>query len=282
MGTRRLDRGGLQQFRLPFEDAAGASSHGVDQRPAPAVPSPAPAPVTGTIPPDPPDAAPAPPLVVRFVRNPRARRYILRVRPDGIVRVTIPRGGSKRDATGFLHRHRAWVDGQLQRWREARSSPAGPLRAGDAVLVRGVPIPVSVEPARHGRMKVRLEGVPSCLAMAADDLRPAVAAMLRALAQRDLPARLAQLATEHGLTVSRVSIRNQQARWGSCSSTGAINLNWRLVQVPPEVCDYVLVHELMHLREPNHSRRFWAHVARACPWHLEARRWLNREGRALI
>ena len=90
------------------------------------------------------------------------------------------------------------------------------------------------------------------------------------------------LAATHAVTVARVSIRNQQSRWGSCSRRGAITLNWRLVQVPPFVREYVLVHELMHRRELNHSARFWRHVAAACPRYLEARRWLHQDGAALF
>jgi hypothetical protein len=131
-------------------------------------------------------------------------------------------------------------------------------------------------------VKVRIADAPAGLTAPGIDLRPVAIAMLRALAQRELPGQLLALAAEHGLTVTRVTIRNQRSRWGSCSTSGSISLNWRLVQMPPEVRDYVLVHELMHLREANHSRRFWRHVARACPWHLEARRWLDREGKALL
>jgi predicted metal-dependent hydrolase len=220
--------------------------------------------------------------VLRFVRNPRARRYIIRVRPDAIVRVTIPRGGSQRGAAEFVARHTHWIDAQLTRLTRAAGHASAPLAAGDLVPVRGVPTAVTVEPAARGRMKVRLGDAPACLAPAASDVRLAVTAALRALAQRELPGRLLVLASQHGLAVSRVTIRNQRTRWGSCATTGAISLNWRLVQMPPEVRDYVLVHELMHLREPNHSRRFWRHVARACPWHLKAREWLRREGKALL
>jgi predicted metal-dependent hydrolase len=77
-------------------------------------------------------------------------------------------------------------------------------------------------------------------------------------------------------------VRDQQSRWGACSPKGTITLNWRLVQVPPFVCDYVLIHELMHRRELNHSRRFWRHVASVCPRYREARRWLLTRGRELF
>jgi predicted metal-dependent hydrolase len=97
-----------------------------------------------------------------------------------------------------------------------------------------------------------------------------------------LPAELRALAQVHAITVTRISIRNQRTRWGACSSTGSITLNWRLMLVPDFVREYVMIHELMHRRELNHSRRFWRHVAAACPRHREARTWLLREGRALF
>ena len=82
--------------------------------------------------------------------------------------------------------------------------------------------------------------------------------------------------------VPRVTIRNQRSRWGSCSRSGVIALNFRLVQTPPAVCEYVLIHELMHLREQNHSRRYWYLVEEVCPGFREAERWLRVEGKALF
>jgi predicted metal-dependent hydrolase len=98
---------------------------------------------------------------------------------------------------------------------------------------------------------------------------------LLARAKRDLPARLLELAARHGLTVARVSVRNQKWRWGSCSPDGHICLNWRLVEMPELVRDYVLIHELMHLKRLDHSRKFWKLVAAACPDYEAARRWLR-------
>lgn len=105
---------------------------------------------------------------------------------------------------------------------------------------------------------------------------------LRRRASRELPPALLALAAVHGITVSRVSVRNQRSRWGACSARGSITLNWRLILVPGFVRDYVMVHELMHRRELNHSTRFWRHVAAACPRHDEARRWLLAEGPRLF
>lgn len=102
---------------------------------------------------------------------------------------------------------------------------------------------------------------------------------LRADAGRVLPARLLDMAASLGRTVARVTIRSQRTRWGSCSPSGRISLNWRLVLMPDSVRDYVLLHELTHLVHLDHSRRFWRELERVCPWHREARAWLKINGR---
>ena len=94
--------------------------------------------------------------------------------------------------------------------------------------------------------------------------------------------RLNDLAAQHSLRVGSVSIRNQRSRWGSCARNGNIALNFRLVQMPPQVRDYVLVHELMHLKQQNHSRRFWRLVEAACPEFREAERWLKTAGQGAL
>ena len=89
---------------------------------------------------------------------------------------------------------------------------------------------------------------------------------------------IAEEAPRLGVTVTRIAIRDQRTRWGSCSSRGTLSFNWRLVLAPPEVAGYVVVHELCHLREPNHSPRFWRLVAGARPGYPEQRRWLAEHG----
>lgn len=108
-----------------------------------------------------------------------------------------------------------------------------------------------------------------------DEPSEEAARTMRERAERELPARLLELATRFSCTVRRVSVRNQRWRWGSCSSGGHICLNWRLVLLPAWVRDYVLIHELMHLERLDHSPRFWKLVAKACPDYREARAWLR-------
>ena len=170
-----------------------------------------------------------------FVRHRRAKRYLLRVEPDGRLRITIPRGGSKREAVAFATRSQTWVDGQRAK--------------------------VQIQPpARNAEER----------------------SLLRAKAVQELPPRLRELAAIHGVTgLTRVSIRNQRSRWGSCGRDGHICLNWRLILMPAEVRDYVLIHELMHLRRMDHSPAYWRLVAAACPEFATSRAWLRTHGRVL-
>ena len=161
---------------------------------------------------------------------------MIRVRSDGSVRVTIPRGGSQQEARRFAQRQRQWIDKHREQ--------------------------VAQEQAR-----VR------------ETAAPDAERQWRARATRELPARLLELADAHGLRVNRVSVRNQRWRWGSCSRNGHICLNWRLVRMPPSIRDYVMIHELMHLKQMNHSPKFWKLVARACPDYDAARQWLRDHAR---
>ena len=113
------------------------------------------------------------------------------------------------------------------------------------------------------------------------DLRPALEAAFARRAKIELPGRTWELAAETNVDVKHVTVRNQRSRWGSCSAGGTISLNWRLVQTPDTVRDYIIYHELMHLREMNHSDRFWARVEAVCPWWRDAERWLKRNGSLL-
>ena len=105
---------------------------------------------------------------------------------------------------------------------------------------------------------------------------------LKKQAKADLTARAARFAPVVGVNYNRVTIRSQKTRWGSCSQEGNLNFNCLLMLAPGEVRDYVVIHELCHRKEMNHSPRFWAEVARICPQYDTHRRWLKDNGSALI
>jgi predicted metal-dependent hydrolase len=225
-----------------------------------------------------PPEPPQPDTGIEFIRVRGARRYILRVRPDGRLRVTVPRWGSKREALAFVEKQRRWIE----RERARVLADCGPREwdDGSTILLDGQAVRITIE--GEGTRRVAIYGGRRVHLRDGVGVREAIEADLRALAREQLVPRLEALAALHGLPVGRVTIRNQRSRWGSCSPAGAIALNLRLVQTPPDVRDYVLLHELMHLRQQNHSRRFWRLVQAACPSFREAERWLKVQGKALF
>ncbi len=206
---------------------------------------------------------------VEFVRKPRARRYILRLRPDGAARVTIPRGGSQAEALAFATRQHEWIAKQLLKPR-----PAGPAEwgLGTEILFRGERCALGTG---AGPDAICFADQTARVAPGFTNLRPAVERHLQRLAIAELVPRVLELAQLHQLRVTRVSVRNQRSRWGSCSARATISLNWRLIQTPPFVRDYIILHELMHLREMNHSARYWRCVAEVCPDYRTAEAWLK-------
>jgi len=208
-----------------------------------------------------------------FVRNRKARRYILRMLPEGAARVTIPRGGTVEHALEFARKNSAWLQGQLAQ------TPAE-WRHGTEVLLRGIAHPLQISPGERGErgLRVTLGGWQFEVVEVAErgGLRAGIEARLRSLAVGELIPRTYEIARQLGLEVLSVQVRNQRSRWGSCSVRRRICLNWRLIQAPEFVRDYIIIHELIHLKEMNHSAKFWSHVAAACPNYLEAERWLRK------
>ncbi len=216
--------------------------------------------------------------MIEFVRVRRARRYILRVRPDGTLRVTVPRGGSRREAEQFVRKHQRWICRERDRVRTEHAPRQ--WTSGSEILLHGAPVRIAVD-ARDGAAIVRY-GDRQISIEAGAELRPAIEADLRELARGELIRRLHELAAAHDLVPGAVSIRDQRSRWGSCARNGNIALNFRLVQMPAAVRDYVLLHELMHIRQQNHSRRFWRLVEAVCPAFRDAERWLRTTGKTLF
>ncbi|MCW5552795.1 MAG: M48 family metallopeptidase [Verrucomicrobiae bacterium] len=218
-------------------------------------------------------------IPLALVRNPRARRYVLRLQPDGAARVTIPRGGSAAEAKRFAERNTAWLERQFQRLAMHSSRPKEWL-IGTQILFRGVP--VSIKAGRNGeRGFIQLGGEIVRVSDAEADLRPAIERHLWRVAATELPPRVLHYAALHQLSVRRITVRNQKSRWGSCSRRGTISLNWRLIQTPSQVQDYIVLHELCHLREMNHSVRFWREVERVCPDFQAAEHWLKQHSQLL-
>ena len=248
---------GSVQLRLPWLDPS---------RPTPTVRAPAPPAAPRSI------QIEGREVPIQIARHRLARRYVVRVMADGTVRLTVPRGASIGGGLAFADRQSDWI---ARQWRRQRERDA-PWVTGTRVRWRGDLVELVVESAeaRLGDLRIALDPRHA--------VRSSVESYCRELAARELPVRCEALAAQTHTRITRISVRNQRSRWGACSSRGVITLNWRLVQMPPSVSDYILFHELMHMRQPNHSRRFWREVASVCPWWREAERWLRKHGREML
>jgi len=211
----------------------------------------------------------------------RARRWRVQVGAGGVV-VVRPRRMSEREALRLLDAHAAWVAAQVDRLHalyRATAMPPGTVRfQGHPVPVRRVPTPAGTRARVElagGELLVHLPG--------SDDDRVAAVleAWLRDQARQAIGASVALHAARMNVKPARIGIRSQRTRWGSCSRNGGLSFNWRLIQVPQEVLDYVVVHELAHMVHPNHSPDFWLLVQRHCPGYPAHKRWLRRHAATL-
>jgi predicted metal-dependent hydrolase len=198
----------------------------------------------------------------------RARRLAIRVFPDARVEVVVPPRARPREVERFIAEHREWIDSR--RAAALRNRPV-PQPFPPAVIE----FLVSAERWRlhlaggTGRIRLVESGPDARLlrvtgAFSNAGLRAALRAWLLRAARNRLTTRVAALAASTGITYSQVSIRRQRSRWGSCSARGTISLNCCLLFQRPEVVDYLIVHELMHVKHMNHSARFWQAVERHC------------------
>jgi hypothetical protein len=199
---------------------------------------------------------------VAFTRRKGSRRISLRVKPDGSVLVNHPWFADPNDVLGFVSGHAAWILDQKQKMAERKffyqldeilqikSTTIKISRSGGNKLEAGV---------SHGLVVV---AVPAHLSVESDEvqhfIRGVVTLVCRKEAKKYLPERTRQLAQSNGFSFHKVFVKNLKSKWGSCSSQQNINLNLSLMLMPDHLIDYIILHELAHLREPNHGPGFWA------------------------
>jgi predicted metal-dependent hydrolase len=219
-------------------------------------------------------------FVVRLRRHRQARRYTLRIQSaTREVVLTMPLRGSLREAQAFAQKHGGWIAARLHRLPQST-----PFADGVVIPLRGEPHRIAHSKGRRGTVWIEAgdDGAMTlCVAGEAPHIGRRVTDFLKREAKRDL-ARASEAASgKLRVTIKRVSVRDQSSRWGSCSTTGVLSYSWRLILAPPFVLDYLAVHEVAHLVEMNHSRRFWRLVEQLCPDYRRAKAWLNANGTEL-
>lgn len=213
---------------------------------------------------------------VRIRRHSRARRYTLRIHAASRdVVLTMPPRGSVRQAREFAQKNGAWIATRLR-----RLPAAVPFAHGIRLPLRGVDHRIDHRKGERGTVWVEpSDGEPRlCVAGATPHVSRRVRDYLKREAKRDLETASRAAAHVLGVAIRRVSVRDQSSRWGSCSSTGVLSYSWRLILAPSFVLDYLAAHEVAHVIEMNHSRRFWRLVEKICPDMGRAKAWLDAHG----
>ena len=211
----------------------------------------------------------------RIRRSERARRVRVTVDAARGVEVVLPRRAGEREAAAAVRELEPWIRRRLGELHRAQAAVAA---RGDAVPYLGGLLTVRSEP---GRTRVHRRGT-ELLAPAGAERVPALERWYRRAAREEIAPRLARACALAGTSYGGLTIRGQRTRWASCSRSGAMSFNWRLLLAPEQVLDYVVWHEVCHLEVMDHSPRFWALLAGRCPDYREHSRWLRRYGQTLV
>ena len=215
--------------------------------------------------------------LVRMRRHRQARRYTLRIAAaTREVILTIPPRGTVKEARAFAQKHGGWIAARLGRLPEAVS-----FAHGVTVPLRGVPHRITHRRSARGTVWTETDAEGRrllCVAGEAPHVDRRIADFLRREAKRELETASLRYAAELGVSIRRVSVRDQASRWGSCSTTGVLSYSWRLILAPSFVLSYLAAHEVAHLVEMNHSNRFWRLVRRLFHDHERAKTWLDVHG----
>lgn len=211
------------------------------------------------------------------------RRISLSVDERGL-RIGAPLRASMREIETVLRDHARWVMRKLAEWGEKRA-PGRRWESGETLMFLGKPLKLNIMATAHNVPVVSHQD--DTLAITAQRTQPEqIAALardwLRSQALVDYAARVERYRVAMAAPEVDIRLSNARTRWGSCHASGRVLLNWRLIQMPARLIDYVVVHELAHLREMNHSPRFWAVVAGQIPDHVARRREIRRDAHRYI
>jgi predicted metal-dependent hydrolase len=218
-------------------------------------------------------------LPLRIAENPRATRLTLRIDAGGKgLRVTVPPGVPAREVNRFIDRHQGWLEERL-----AKVPKRPRVRPGIKIPIRGVPHTIVHEADTRGTVEIA-QGEDGPLLIVHGDRRHLprrVADYLKRQAKRDIERLVAKHTEAVGRKAKAVRFKDTTSRWGSCTADGTLAFSWRIMMAPKPVIDYLVAHEVAHLREMNHGPKFWKLCRQLAPETDRCKAWLKRNGGAL-
>jgi len=209
----------------------------------------------------------------------RRKTYALILKPDGSLVVRAPLHATDQKIARILSEKQDWIEKKRAKLRQHQPQPKL-YQPGERFLFLGQRYPLEI--VDRQREALTLNG---SFRLRRDRLENAPAvfeAWYRAQARQMIPLKVAHFAGLHGFQYKAIRITGARTRWGSCGSKGTLNFSWRLMMAPPSVVEYVMVHELCHLRQHNHSKAFWSLVESILPEYRQHQKWLKANGRALV
>lgn len=211
----------------------------------------------------------------KLVRSKR-RTIALIVEPNGSLTVRAPKRAALRDIKQFIIEKTAWIQRTRQKIEAAPPLPKKEYRQGEGFLFLGRLYPLHIVGPQRPALK--FENAFTLSHTAAERAESLFIKWYKQQALQLLSARVGVFSAQFGLVAKQVKISSAKTRWGSCSADGTLNFSWRLILAPLDVVDYVVIHELAHLRVKNHSQQFWLLVEQWMPDYQERRKWLRLHG----
>jgi predicted metal-dependent hydrolase len=218
-------------------------------------------------------------LPLRIIENERARRLTLRIDAGGQgLRITVPPGLRRSEVENFLARHQGWLEQRL-----AKVPDRPQVRPGIKIPLRGVPHLIVHEPGRRGTVALGDGETGPMMIVHGDRLHlpRRVADFLKREARREIEALVARHTQTVGRRAKAIRFKDTSSRWGSCTTDGNLSFSWRIMMAPAPVINYLVAHEVAHLKEMNHGPKFWKLCTELCPDTERCKAWLKKNGGAL-
>lgn len=212
---------------------------------------------------------------IKIVKSPRAKKLTLRIDTrEHLPVLSIPRYCPQKKAVEFVLAHKQWINDSLNRLPRSK-----PFENGDTISLFGKEVTIIHAPER--RLGAKLETDQLLVSGEIEFLHRRVKDFIKKKAQNEFYKRSNKYAKKLGETINGVTIKDTKSRWGSCSTLQNINYSWRIALAPDFVINYLMAHEVAHLRHPNHSRCFWDCVASLYPEYEQGEQWLKEHGKDL-
>ncbi len=216
--------------------------------------------------------------VGKIIRT-RRRTIALEVTSDATLVIRAPLRVSSVYIEEMIREKSAWILRKMEQMKQRQPPSCHEYAEGELFYFHGRAYPLHI--AKNGNMTIERSDRLYVSDTLMPDIRNHIRRWYRVEAQKEIQARCMWFSMKTGHVPSSIRITDAQRRWGSCTHKGGLNFSWRLIQAPPEIVDYVIVHELVHISQPDHSKKFWAKVREIMPDYESRRKWLRENERLL-